>query len=161
MNSRSSPEPPESPPEPTGDFPALESVLPGSIQACIVIATSHSLHAQELQRLLHWLKDQIVVIRTKAEFWELMKTCPLGLLIVDRSFGGQDERGEDWCRHLRESVGYLTLTILLLGERADPQFIEAAFAVGATDYLTLPLQAAEVQNRVKTQLAPLSIQRRT
>jgi class 3 adenylate cyclase/DNA-binding NarL/FixJ family response regulator len=129
-------------------------------QAALILATTNADQAQRLQDILNWLQHQMIVIGTEAEFWEVMKTRPLGLLMIDRSFQSQSGNSYDWCRQLRESASHHTLPILLLGDQTDPDFIETAFAAGATDYLTLPLKAAEVRSRVKTQLTLMSLQRR-
>ncbi|MEY2979143.1 MAG: hypothetical protein RLZZ435_3282 [Cyanobacteriota bacterium] len=134
----------------------MESNLPKIPQSIILLATGSAESAQLLE-ILDWLDEQLVVAHTESDLWAAIEVYSLRLLLLDRSFAGN---GQTLCRQLRKSAGHRTLPILLLGDGHDPSFIDEAFAVGATDYLNIPLQAAEVRSRVKTQLALISLQRR-
>ncbi|MGA1409807.1 MAG: adenylate/guanylate cyclase domain-containing protein [Prochlorotrichaceae cyanobacterium] len=156
---RSSPffsESPEESSDPLEDRSVMESDLQ-EISRPIILIAAGSVQSAQLLEILDWLREQLIVVLTEADFWAAIEVYSLQLLILDRSFAGD---GQTLCRQLRRSTGHHTLPILLLGDRYDSGFIDEAFAVGATDYLNLPLQAAEVCSRVKTQLALMSLQRR-
>lgn len=61
--------------------------------------------------------------------------------------------GIEVCRDLRASPGTAHLPVLMLTARARPQDLEAAFAAGATDYVTKPFSPRELMLRVEAMLS--------
>ena len=66
--------------------------------------------------------------------------------------------GLDICRELRAGPGTAAVPIIMLTARASPHDLEQAFAAGATDYLTMPLNPREVQDRVESALQRSGLQ---
>lgn len=56
--------------------------------------------------------------------------------------------GIELTRRLREEARYADMPILMLTAMADKRYVDAAFAAGATDYVTKPFEVAELTARL-------------
>lgn len=66
--------------------------------------------------------------------------------ILDVQMPGMD--GIELCRQIRAIEAYKTTPIIMNTAVADRDYIDAAFAAGATDYLTKPVDEVEVKARL-------------
>lgn len=56
--------------------------------------------------------------------------------------------GIELCRQIRRMPGYATTPIIMVTAMSDRQYVNAAFAAGATDYVTKPFDALELGSRI-------------
>jgi CheY-like chemotaxis protein len=56
--------------------------------------------------------------------------------------------GIDFCRELRESERFRSVAILMVTSQAEEEWVEAAYRAGCTDYLTKPIERAELLAKV-------------
>lgn len=68
-------------------------------------------------------------------------------ILLDIRMPGTD--GVDLCRKIRAVTGYKRTPILMLTALTDRQYIDDAFAAGASDYLTKPLDSIELRARLQ------------
>lgn len=68
--------------------------------------------------------------------------------------------GVELCRHVREMDDYLQTPIVMITSMKDRGYIDDAFAAGATDYVTKPLDATEFRARMGMVARLLSERRR-
>ncbi|MBV7407486.1 response regulator [Maritimibacter sp. DP1N21-5] len=71
---------------------------------------------------------------------------PFGCFLVDIQMPGMD--GIQFCRTLRETRRHAETPILMLTAMAEKPDIDRAFAAGASDYLTKPLDPTEIMARL-------------
>lgn len=79
-----------------------------------------------------------MIIREKPEF-----DC----ILLDISMPGRS--GLDLCRDIRSIERYRHVPIIMITGKADRPNVDAAFARGATDYVTKPFDAFEVGHRIR------------
>ncbi len=68
-------------------------------------------------------------------------------ILLDIRMPGTD--GVELCRKIRSVPGYKRAPILMLTAMTDRQYIDDAFAAGASDYLTKPLDSIELRARMQ------------
>ncbi|NUH66819.1 response regulator [Sulfitobacter sp. S0837] len=67
--------------------------------------------------------------------------------MFDIQMPGMD--GIDLTKRIRETARYSDTPILMLTAMSDKRYIDAAFAAGASDYVTKPFEIAELTSRIK------------
>lgn len=75
------------------------------------------------------------------------EATPFDCLIVDLCMPDMD--GIALCERIRTLPEYRTTPIIMLTARHDHTSVEAAFAVGATDYITKPFEVNDIITRVQ------------
>lgn len=95
----------------------------------------------------------------------------MALEILAKSVGGFDcmlldiqmprMSGVELCRHVREMDEYRQTPIVMITSMKDRGYIDDAFAAGATDYVTKPLDATEFRARMGMVARLLSERQRT
>lgn len=68
-------------------------------------------------------------------------------ILLDIRMPGMD--GVELCRKIRAVTGYKRTPILMITAMNDRQYIDDAFAAGASDYLTKPLDSLELRARIQ------------
>lgn len=68
-------------------------------------------------------------------------------ILLDIRMPGTD--GVELCRKIRSVTGYKRTPILMVTAMTDRQYIDDAFAAGASDYLTKPLDSIELRARLQ------------
>ncbi|MDX5356764.1 MAG: response regulator [Rhodobacterales bacterium] len=68
-------------------------------------------------------------------------------ILLDIRMPGMD--GVELCRKIRSIAGYKRVPILMVTAMTDRQYIDDAFAAGASDYLTKPLDSIELRARMQ------------
>lgn len=67
--------------------------------------------------------------------------------------------GFEVCRRIRENRDWQDIPVVFLTSKTSAESRTAAFAVGANDFVTKPVLAAELLNRIKTQLNEAALKR--
>ena len=73
-------------------------------------------------------------------------TGPIDCFMLDIQMPGMD--GIELARRIRETARHADTPILMLTAMSDKRYIDAAFAAGATDYVTKPFEIAELKERI-------------
>ena len=68
------------------------------------------------------------------------------VILLDIQMPGMD--GIELARRIRETARHADTPILMLTAMSDKRYIDAAFAAGATDYVTKPFEIAELKERI-------------
>lgn len=69
-------------------------------------------------------------------------------LLLDIQMAGMD--GIELCGHLRQMPAYKKTPIIMLTAMTERSFIDSAFAAGATDYATKPIDIQELSARLRS-----------
>lgn len=72
------------------------------------------------------------------------------LILLDVMMPGID--GFETCKQLKAMVGYTDIPIIFATARSNPSDLAKGFSVGGVDYITKPINQAEVEARVYTHL---------
>ncbi len=91
-------------------------------------------------------------------FWERLEETNPDLLLLDIDM--PEVNGIEACRVVRGNARWASLPIVFLTSRQDAESMQSAFAAGADDYLTKPIEPAVLQTRVINRLERTRIQRR-
>ncbi|CAM4174929.1 ATP-binding protein [Saccharibacillus endophyticus] len=100
-----------------------------------------------LRSMLPEERYQVDFALSGAEALELLEERPRDLIIADVMMPQMS--GYELSSRIRERYSRAELPILLLTARSRPEDIYAGFAAGASDYLTKPADALELNYRVK------------
>ena len=84
------------------------------------------------------------------QFWEVLKQVEPDLLILDVEM--PDVNGLELCQLLRSDPHWSQLPVLFLTARADAKTQHQVFAIGADDYMSKPVVAAELATRLLNRL---------
>src|SRR5436190_18628090 len=103
------------------------------------------------QRILGKAGFQVTVADTGAEGVRLLHELRPDLLLLDINLPDTD--GYKICQQLRQDPAWVDLPILMLTVRRRPEEWLRGFSSGANDYLSKPLNPAELTERVKNALA--------
>tara|TARA_R110002049_G_scaffold44333_6_gene130164 strand:- start:21563 stop:22537 length:975 start_codon:yes stop_codon:yes gene_type:complete len=71
---------------------------------------------------------------------------PFDCFMLDIQMPGMD--GIELTRRIRDTARYADTPILMLTAMSDKRYIDAAFAAGATDYVTKPFEVSELKARI-------------
>src|SRR6185295_12553897 len=61
--------------------------------------------------------------------------------------------GIDACRRIKANPRLRDVPVIMVTAKTEPEILEEAFAAGATDYMTKPIQTVELLARVRSALA--------
>lgn len=117
----------------------------------IMIVDDDAYYLKQVMQLLHPWNFQITPLANPQRFWALFNQVSPDLLILDIEM--PHINGFEICQVLRSHAQWQHLPIVFLSVHADPAKQEKAFALGADDYITKPIQgkdlAARLLNRLK------------
>ena len=103
-----------------------------------------------LQLLIQTLGDHTVITATSVaealDILEKPETPAIDCFLIDIQMPDTD--GISLCETLRARPEYQLTPILMLTAMSDKRYIDAAFAAGATDYVTKPFEIAELKERI-------------
>jgi CheY-like chemotaxis protein len=91
----------------------------------------------------------VITAESGREALDLLKqpdTAEVDCFLLDIQMPGMD--GVALARKIRETVRYADTPILMLTAMSDKRYIDAAFAAGATDYVTKPFEPTELKARI-------------
>lgn len=100
---------------------------------------------------------RVLVAESGESALELRPQVVPDLILLDVRLPGIDGFGT--CERLREDERWHDVPVIFLTSLTDPEEKVRAFACGAVDYVTKPIQAAEVVARVGAQLGLLALRR--
>ena len=119
--------------------------------ARLLLVEDDSSAAGVLRTLLERVGYEVHVAADGALALALLEAGPTpDLLLLDWML--PEVSGLEICRRVRERWSPLQLPILMVTAKTDAQSIAAAFAAGASDYLTKPFLGAELRARVASHL---------
>jgi diguanylate cyclase (GGDEF)-like protein len=117
-----------------------------------------------VRRLLEPSGYQVILLAQPENFWEILEHTVPDLLILDVElcpvYPSQGNRsgvkaalsGFDLCQVIRTDLRWNRLPVIFLSAHNDMETIERSFLVGADDFLSKPITAMELLNRVQTRL---------
>lgn len=128
-------------------------------QSTILVADDDPLFRRLLERYLQTWGYSVITAADGAHAWQLLqkKENSPDLLILDWLMPGVD--GLELCRRLRDQSRDTYQYILLVSGRDDKQDVIRGLDAGADDYLTKPLDTAELRARLRTGNRILALQR--
>lgn len=119
--------------------------------AQILIAEDDSSTAEMLRTLLTNSGYDVTIAADGATALRLAETSP-GPDIVLLDWMLPEIKGLEVCRRIRARFDALSLPILMVTAKADSESKAAAFAAGASDYITKPFLGAELRARIAAHL---------
>ena len=92
--------------------------------------------------------NQVTLAASPADALHLLEreTPPFDCILTDMQMPGMD--GADLCRLIRNKATYRQVPIVMVTSLGDRSQIDRAFAMGATDYITKPIDASELKARM-------------
>ncbi len=93
---------------------------------------------------------ETVLVADGASALEVLTTQSIDVVILDVMLPEMD--GLETCRRIRQDLGLIDLTIILLTARVRGADIEAGLAAGASQYLVKPFSPRELLGRVVSSL---------
>jgi serine phosphatase RsbU (regulator of sigma subunit) len=124
----------------------------------VLIAEDDAASRLILQRALEKLGHTCLVARDGTEAWQLFQHTAVDVVISDWMMPGLD--GIALCRLVRASPRALYSYFVLLTALGDREHLLAGLEAGADDYLTKPLDRAELQMRLTAAARVTSLYRR-
>lgn len=125
--------------------------LPPQRPARILVTEDDGPTASLIESLLDRLGYEVSVATNATDALRMVEEGPLpDVMLVDWML--PDSTGLEICRRIRERWDELALPILVVTAKTDAESISAAFAAGASDYITKPFMGAELRARVAAQL---------
>lgn len=119
--------------------------------ARILIAEDDGSTASVLETLLGRVGYEVTVASDGAAALRMLEDEPVpDILLLDWML--PEASGLEICKRVRERWDPIMLPILMVTAKTDVESISAAFAVGASDYLTKPFLGAELRARIAAHL---------
>ncbi|MEM6434496.1 MAG: response regulator [Cyanobacteria bacterium P01_D01_bin.115] len=133
-------------------------VLEGVVQATdhryrlskVMIVDDDTHHLKQMMQLLQPWNFQITPLANPQRFWLLFNQIVPDVVILDVEM--PHINGFELCRVLRSHPQWQHLPIIFLSIHTDPAKQDQAFALGADDYVTKPIQGQDLARRVLNRL---------
>ena len=103
-----------------------------------------------LQILLAPWDFKLTTLEDPHQFWDVLKRVEPDLLVLDVEM--PDVNGLELCQLLRSDPHWSQLPVLFLTAHTDAKTQHQVFAIGADDYMSKPVVAAELATRVLNRL---------
>jgi len=116
----------------------------------ILIAEDDPGAARILRQILQQIGYRVTVAEDGNAAMRLLEQGPPDLLLLDWMLPGVS--GLEICHSARERWDPLTLPILMVTAKTDPESVYAAFDAGASDYVAKPFRGAELRARIASHL---------
>ncbi|MEO1621518.1 MAG: response regulator [Cyanobacteria bacterium J06632_3] len=116
----------------------------------IMIVDDDAHYLKQVIQLLHPWKFQITPLTNPRRFWMLFNQVLPDLVILDVEMPHID--GFELCQVLRSHAQWQHLPIVFMSIHSDPAQQERAFALGADDYITKPVQGKSLATRLLNRL---------
>lgn len=116
----------------------------------IMIVDDDAHYLKQVIQLLHPWDFQITPLANPQRFWSLFNQVAPDLIILDIEM--PHINGFELCQVLRSHAQWQHLPIVFLSVHADPAKQAQAFALGADDYITKPIQGKELASRLLNRL---------
>jgi len=108
---------------------------------------------ENIKIITHMLKKigyTIIIAQNGYEALEKLQATLIDLVLLDISMPGMD--GYEVCERIKQDPRTADIPVIFVTARDNPEDIVKGFAKGAVDYLTRPVNSAELQARVATHL---------
>ncbi len=122
----------------------------GSHLSKIMIVDDDAHYLKQVIQLLHPWNLEITPLANPQRFWTLFSQVVPDLVILDIEM--PHINGFELCKVLRSHPQWQSLPIVFLSVHADRPNQERAFALGADDYITKPIQGKDLAGRVLNRL---------
>ncbi len=122
----------------------------GSHLSKIMIVDDDAHYLKQVIQLLHPWNLEITPLANPQRFWTLFNQVVPDLVILDIEM--PHINGFELCKVLRSHPQWQYLPIVFLSVHADCSHRERAFALGADDYITKPIQGKDLAGRVLNRL---------
>lgn len=116
----------------------------------IMIVDDAAHYLKQIVQLLHPWDFQITPLTNPQQFWMLFNQMLLDLVIFDIEM--PHINGFELCRVLRGHAQWQHLPIVFLSVHSDRTQQDRAFALGADDYITKPIQGKALATRLLNRL---------
>ncbi|GBF77497.1 hypothetical protein PA598K_06051 [Paenibacillus sp. 598K] len=115
----------------------------------ILVVDDDQVNLQVLINALSLEKHEVIPVQSGVEALDMLQRNPdIDLVITDWMMPGIS--GLELCRRIRERYLLSDLPILMLTARSRSEDSQTAFASGASDYLSKPVDLGELRARVRT-----------
>jgi DNA-binding response OmpR family regulator len=119
-------------------------------QPSILIVDDDATTRKIVSRVLQREGYAVLVARNSSEAFSSIREHHPDLVILDVVLPGMD--GYEICHHLRTEESLAGLSILMFTARNLPADQRRGFSVGADDYLTKPINSADLVSRIRSML---------
>ena len=116
----------------------------------IMLVDDDSLYLQQLVQLLQPWHFQITPLANSKRFWTLFTQIMPDVIVLDIEMPGVN--GFELCKVLRSHPRWQHVPIIFLSVHGDPDSQSQAFAAGADDYITKPIQGQNLVFRILNRL---------
>lgn len=116
----------------------------------IMIVDDDAHYLKQVMQLLHPWDFQITPLANPQRFWSLFNQVLPDLIVLDIEM--PHINGFELCQVLRSHAQWQHLPIVFLSVHDDPSKQAQAFAVGADDYITKPIQGKDLASRLLNRL---------
>ncbi|MFS0723231.1 ATP-binding protein [Paenibacillus sp. 1P07SE] len=121
------------------------------VRSQILVVDDDPINLQVLINALSLEKHDVIPVRSGGEaLQEITRNPAIDLVITDWMM--PEMSGLELCRHIREDYLLSDLPVLMLTARSRAEDSQTAFASGANDYLSKPVDLGELRARVRTLL---------
>jgi DNA-binding response OmpR family regulator/HPt (histidine-containing phosphotransfer) domain-containing protein len=135
-------------------FAAATSLFPLEISTTKVMVVDDDLDwLRSLPKLLQPWGMKVTTLANPQQFWTVLQLVQPDALILDVKM--PEINGLELCQVLRSDPHWQHLPILFLTVSNDLLTQQAAFSVGADDYLSKPMMGGEIAQRIRHRLARL------
>lgn len=124
----------------------------------IMIVDDDAHHLKQVVQLLHPWDFQVTPLTNPQRFWTLFNQVLPDLVILDVEM--PHINGFELCQVLRSHAQWQHLPIMFLSVHGDRSKQEQAFALGADDYITKPIQGKALATRLLNRLQRSQANRR-
>ncbi len=131
---------------------AVTNLLPSVNEAIKVMVVDDDLDwLRNLPKLLQPWGMKVTTLADLQQFWTVLQLVQPNVLVLDIKM--PEINGLELCQVLRSDPHWQHLPILFLTVSTDLLTQQAAFSVGADDYLSKPMMGGEIAQRIRHRLA--------
>ena len=134
---------------PPGETPPVSAQEPAA--ARILVVDDQPANIQLVGTVLGHLGHEIIPAADGATALKRVALRPPDLILLDVLMPGMD--GCEVCRQLKANPAWADIPVVFLSAADDKELIVRALDSGGVDYITKPINHAELVSRVRTQLA--------
>ncbi|MEM7064597.1 MAG: response regulator [Cyanobacteria bacterium P01_B01_bin.77] len=116
----------------------------------IMLVDDDSQYLQQIMKLLQPWHLQITPLANSKRFWTIFTQVIPDVIVLDIEMPGVN--GFELCKVLRSHAEWQHLPIIFVSVHADQSTRAKAFAVGADDYITKPIQGQDLVFRILNRL---------
>ena len=116
----------------------------------IVVISDSKANQLQIEKFLRLEGYQhVIILESTSEAYKLLNV-EVDLIILDSMM--PEINGIEACRYIKEKDNFRDVPIIMVMANTDVKNLELAFAAGAVDYITKPINRAEMISRVRSAL---------